>query len=215
LLGNLDLSDLDEKPMIAAARLERARQISSPDPLSVVPKALKPAFLATIAAGDRVIPAEIVRLPAPHLQASEPIPLVLRPGGRVQGPSAWSSAATRLLVDGWLARQPAVVNGSVRPVVLKLEPLPGSSTLSAGQPRTKAQRPKRSRSAGLRAKGRRAKAPSAAARPHRRQLRGSGSKPSGLTPSPLTPTKSFRLEGSPSSVGTPSAPADRLPPPTP
>lgn len=201
--------------MITAARLERASQIAAPDPLSVVPKALKSSFLATITEGERVIPAEIVRLPAPHLPTGEQIPVLLRPGGRAQGPSAWSSAATRMLVEGWLARQPAVVNGSVRPVVLKLEPLPGSSSLSAAQPKTKAQRPKRPRSPAPRAKGRRAKAPSAAARPQRRQLGGSGSKPSGLTPSPLTPTKSFRLEGSPSSVGTPSAPADRLPPPTP
>jgi hypothetical protein len=215
LLGNLDLSSLEEKPMITAARLERASQIASPDPLSVVPKALKSSFLATIAEGERVIPAEIVRLPAHHLQAGEQIPVLLRPGGRAQGPSAWSSAATRMLVEGWLARQPAVVNGSVRPVVLKLEPLPGSSSLSAAQPKTKAQRPKRPRSPAPRAKGRRAKAPSVAARPQRRQLGGSGSKPSGPTPSPLTPTTSIRLEGFPSSVGTPSAPADRLPPPTP
>jgi hypothetical protein len=195
LLGNVDLSSLEEKPMLTAARLERASQIASPDPLSVVPKALKPSFLATIVDGERVIPAEIVRLPAPHLQTSEQIPLLLRPGGRAQGPSAWSSAATRQLVDGWLARQPAVVNGSVRPVVLKLEPLPSSSTVPAGQPKTRPPRSKRPRST---------------ARAPQRHKRVRAAKPSRPTPSAPRPA-SVSLEGPPAPAATPTSQGVQVP----
>lgn len=209
LLGNLDLSSLEEKPMLTAARLERSRQMASPDPLSVVPKALKPRFLATIPKDERVIPAEIVRLPAPHLQAPEQIPLLLHPGGRAQGPTSLSSAATRQQVEGWLARQPAVANGSVRPVVLKLEPLPRSSTQAKGQPKTGASRSKAHRAQSLRAK-----TPRSVTRARRRQLGGNTSKPSGPSPSTLTPTL-IHLDDPHSSAGTPGPPADRLPPATP
>jgi hypothetical protein len=145
LLGNLDLSSLEEKTMLPAARLERARQIASPDPLSVVPKALKPAFVASIPKQTRVIPAEIVRLPAPHLQAPEQIPLLLHPGGRARGPSAYSSEATRQRIAGWLARQPVIANGTVRPVVLKLEPLAASKAHPVPRPSGPAHRAKAAR----------------------------------------------------------------------
>lgn len=145
LLGNLDLSSLAEKPMLTAARLERSRQLAAPDPLSVVPKALKPTFRATIPQGERVIPAEIVRLPAPHLQTTEQFPLLLLPNGRVQGPTTFRSAASQQRVESWLARQPAVASGSVRPVLLKLEPLAPASPLPAARTRHGDRRPPRVR----------------------------------------------------------------------
>ncbi|MEB3199943.1 MAG: hypothetical protein VKK62_05400 [Synechococcaceae cyanobacterium] len=123
LLGNLDLSSLDEKPMLPAARVERAVQVASPDPLSVVPRAWKAALASVIKAGERIIPAEIVRLPAPHLSAPEQIPVVLRSGAPADSPAAPPSASSRRLVQSWLQRQPSVARGSVRPVVLELEPI--------------------------------------------------------------------------------------------
>ena len=140
LLGPLDLSSLNERPMLPAARIERAHQLASPDPLSVVPKAWKQALASSIRSSDRVIPAEIVRLPAPHLSAPEQIPVILRHGARADSPAAPPSARSLSLLNNWVQRQPGVAKGSVRPVLLELEPLPaGAAPATASAARSRPQ----------------------------------------------------------------------------
>ena len=107
--------------MLPAARLERAGRLASSDPLSAVPARWKPLLSSGLRPRERVIPAEIIRLPAQHLSRPETMALLLRPGAVADSPTAAPSAASRQLIHAWLDRQPAIPNGSVRPVLLLLE----------------------------------------------------------------------------------------------
>jgi hypothetical protein len=120
--GPLTLASLHEKPMVPAARLEQTLRARSTDRLSAVPLHWRPTMEALVQGKNNVMPAEVVRVPAPHLQKPEEYPMAVQPDGVAETPVN-PSAPSRQALERWAERQSPTPQGTVRPVVVVLEPL--------------------------------------------------------------------------------------------
>jgi len=120
--GPLTLASLQEKPMVPAARLEQTLRARSADRLSAVPLHWRPTMEALIQGKHHVMPAEVVRLPAPHLKEPEVYPMAVQADGVAETPVN-PSAPSRQALERWAERQSPTPQGTVRPVVVVLEPL--------------------------------------------------------------------------------------------
>ena len=120
--GPLTLASLQEKPMVPAARLEQTLRARSADRLSAVPLHWRPTMEALVQGKNNVMPAEVVRLPAPHLKEPEEYPMAVQPDGVAETPVN-PSAPSRQTLERWAERQSPTPQGTVRPVVVVLEPL--------------------------------------------------------------------------------------------
>jgi hypothetical protein len=125
--GPLTLASLQEKPMVPAARLEQTLRARSADRLSAVPLHWRPTMEALIQGKNQVMPAEVVRLPAPHLKEPEEYPMAVQPDGVAETPVN-PSAPSRQTLERWAERQNPTPQGTVRPVVVVLEPLAAEQT---------------------------------------------------------------------------------------
>ena len=120
--GPLTLASLHEKPMVPAARIEQVLRSSSADQLAAVPRHWRPTMAALIQGNNQILPAEVVRIPVPHLQRPEEYPMVVQSDGVAQT-AATPSELSRQALERWAERQSPTPNGSVRPVMVVLEPL--------------------------------------------------------------------------------------------
>jgi hypothetical protein len=120
--GPLTLASLQEKPMVPAARLEQTLRARSTDRLSAVPLHWRPTMEALVQGKNNVMPAEVVRLPAHHLQKPEEYPMAVQPDGVAETPVN-PSPPSRQALERWAERQSPTPQGTVRPVVVVLEPL--------------------------------------------------------------------------------------------
>lgn len=120
--GPLGLESLKERPMVPAARLEQALRAQSSDRLEAVPLRWRPAMKALIKDAPRVLPAEVVRVPAPHLKAPEEYPMAVKSDG-IAETTVTPSPASKERLERWAERQTASPENSVRPVMVVLEPL--------------------------------------------------------------------------------------------
>jgi len=120
--GPLTLASLHEKPMVPAARIEQALRARSTDRLADVPLPWRPSLEVLIQGQQRVLPAEVVHLPAPHLQTPEAYPMAVQSDG-VAETAVTPSAPSRQALARWAERQSPTPQGSVRPVIVVLEPL--------------------------------------------------------------------------------------------
>ena len=125
--GPLTLASLQEKPMVPAARLEQTLRARSADRLSAVPLHWRPTMEALVQGKNNVMPAEVVRVPAPHLQEPEEYPMAVQPDGVAETPVN-PSAPSRQALERWAERQSPTPQGTVRPVVVVLEPLAAEPT---------------------------------------------------------------------------------------
>ena len=129
--GPLGLDSLKEKPMVPAARLEQALRARSADRLEVVPPHWRPAMRALLNGPERVLPAEVVRVPAFHLKAPEEYPMAVKPDG-VAETTVTPPSRSRETLERWAQRQPPSPEGSVRPVLVVLEPLAAEKEVAQG-----------------------------------------------------------------------------------
>ncbi|MEB3318853.1 MAG: hypothetical protein VKO39_12035 [Cyanobacteriota bacterium] len=120
--GPLGLESLREKPMVPAARLEQALRARSADRLEGVPPHWRPALRALVNGPERVLPAEVVRLPAPHVKSAEEYPMAVKPDGLAET-SVPPPTQSKQTLERWAERQTPTPAGSVRPVLVVLEPL--------------------------------------------------------------------------------------------
>ena len=124
--GPLSLESLQEKPMVPAARIEQALRARSADRLSAVPDHLRPTMETMIEGEKQVLPAEIVHLPAPHLQKPEEYPMAVQANGVAETPVT-PSELSRQALERWAQRQSPTPRGTVRPVTVVLQPLAAES----------------------------------------------------------------------------------------
>jgi hypothetical protein len=120
--GPLTLDSLQEKPMVPAARLEQVLGSRSGDRLSTLPRPWQAIMAALLQGNGQVLPLEVVRLPVPHLQAPEQYPMAVRDDGVARTPVTPSELSRQALAR-WAQRQRPTPKGSVRPVMVVLEPL--------------------------------------------------------------------------------------------
>jgi hypothetical protein len=120
--GPLTLASLHEKAMVPAARIEQVLRSSSADQLAAVPRHWRPTMAALIQGNNQILPAEVVRIPVPHLQRPEEYPMVVQSDGVAQTPVT-PSELSRQALERWAERQSPTPKGSVRPVMVVLEPL--------------------------------------------------------------------------------------------
>ena len=121
--GPLGLESLNEKPMVPAARLEQALRARSPNRLDAVPPLWRPAMQALLQGPDRVLPAEVVRVPAPHLQTPEEYPLVMKADG-IAETTVTPPRRSKETLERWARNATLPPSGSAKPLLLVLEPLP-------------------------------------------------------------------------------------------
>ncbi len=134
--GPLGLESLKEKAMVPAARLEQLLRARSADRLTAVPSHWRPAMRALLHGQEQVLPAEVVRLPAPHLHRAEEYPMALKPDG-VAETIVTPSPRSREALERWAERQAPNPEGSVRPVIVVLEPLGPEPETPGSDPRPK------------------------------------------------------------------------------
>ena len=121
--GPLGLESIGEKDMVPAARTEQALRALAADPLQVFPRHWRHELQGLLRSARRVLPGEMVRIPAPHRRTPEEIPLAVSARGRAETTVAPSSPTSFQKLEGWAQRQSALPNGTVRPVVVVLEPI--------------------------------------------------------------------------------------------
>ena len=120
--GPLTLASLHEKPMVPAARIEQALRARSADRLAAVPLHWRSTMEDLIQGQERVLPTEVVHLPVPPLMKSEAYPMVVKADGVAETPVVLSELSRQAL-ERWAERQSPTPQGSVRPVMVVLEPL--------------------------------------------------------------------------------------------
>lgn len=120
--GPLGLESLQERAMVPAARLEQALRARSPDRLDGVPPHWRPAMRALLHGPEQVLPAEVVRLPAPHLKTPEEYPLVVKADGLAET-TVTPPPRSKETMERWAQHLTASPAGSARPILVVLEPL--------------------------------------------------------------------------------------------
>jgi hypothetical protein len=131
--GPLGLESLREKPMVPAARVEQALRDSAADRLAVVPPQWRPAMQALLQGPERVLPAEVVRLPAPHLKDPEEYPLVVKSDG-IAETTVTPPPRSKATMERWAKNVEASPPGSARPILVVLEPLQADDPSIEHQP---------------------------------------------------------------------------------
>lgn len=121
--GPLGLESIGEKAMVPAARTELALRALAADPLQVFPRHWRHELRSLVRTALRVLPGEMVRIPAPHRRTPEEIPLAVSDRGRAETTIAPSSPTSFQKLEGWAQRQSALPSGTVWPVVVVLEPI--------------------------------------------------------------------------------------------
>jgi hypothetical protein len=131
--GELSLGNLNETTpsMVPAARIEKLQRESSPDPLSALPRHWRQDLEPLLSVKDQVMPAEVVRLPATHLRQAQTVPITLNGSGQVRSKVEGLPKDSLNLIGQWADRQAKVPEGSLRPVMVVLEP---ASQLDNEQP---------------------------------------------------------------------------------
>lgn len=120
--GPLGLESLQERAMVPAARLEQALRARSRDRLDTVPARWRPAMRALLHGPEEVLPAEVVRLPAPHLKTPEEYPLVVKADGMAET-NVTPPPRSKEMMERWAQHLKASPAGSARPILVVLEPL--------------------------------------------------------------------------------------------
>ena len=138
--GPLGLESLRETPMVPAARLEQALRDRAANRLEAVPPQWRPAMQALLNGPERVLPAEVVRLPAPHLKAPEEYPLVVKADG-IAETSVTPPPRSKETMERWAQKLKASPSGSARPILVVLEPLQADDQSSEHQPVTSVVEP--------------------------------------------------------------------------
>ena len=133
--GPLGLESLREKPMVPAARLEQVLRERATDRLEAVPPQWRPAMQALLNGPERVLPAEVVRLPAPHLLAPEEYPLVVKSDG-IAETTVTPPPRSKATMERWAKNVEASPPGSARPILVVLEPLQADDHSTEHQPVT-------------------------------------------------------------------------------
>lgn len=139
--GPLGLESIGEKEMVPAARTELALRALAADPLQVFPRHWRNELRGLVRTALRVLPGEMVRIPAPHRRTPEEIPLAVSARGRAETTVAPSSPTSFQKLEGWAQRQSALPSGTVRPVVVVLEPIELRQQPSGLLPSTTIPRP--------------------------------------------------------------------------
>ena len=121
--GPLGLEAINEKEMVPAARTERALRALSADPFLALPRHWRDEIKPLLGSAFKVLPADVVRIPAPHRRTPEEIPLALTPGGRAEAFVAPASPVSFQQLERWTERQSALPTGTVWPVLVVLEPI--------------------------------------------------------------------------------------------
>jgi hypothetical protein len=122
--GELSLSSLNETTtrMVPAARIEKLQREASPDPLSALPRHWRQDLQPLLSVREQVMPAEVVRLPANHLRQAQTVPITLNASGQVISSVEGLPQDSLNLIGQWADRQAKVPQGSLRPVMVVLEP---------------------------------------------------------------------------------------------
>jgi hypothetical protein len=121
--GPLGLESIGEKEMVPAARTERALRALAADPFLALPRHWRDEIKPLLGSAFKVLPAEIVHIPAPHRRTPEEIPLALTPDGRAEAFVAPASPVSFQQLERWTERQAALPTGTVWPVLVVLEPI--------------------------------------------------------------------------------------------
>jgi hypothetical protein len=108
--------------MVPAARIEQALRARSADRLAAVPLHWRATMEALIQGQQRVLPTEVFHLPVSHLMKAEDYPMVVKADGVAETPVILSELSRQAL-ERWAERQSPTPQGSVRPVMVVLEPL--------------------------------------------------------------------------------------------
>jgi hypothetical protein len=108
--------------MVPAARIEKALRAQAADRLEAAPRHWRPTLRALVQGQERVQPAEVVRVPAPHLSTPEEYPMAVQPDGIAETPVVPSPRSKETL-ERWAERQSPDPEGGIRPVVVVLEPM--------------------------------------------------------------------------------------------
>jgi hypothetical protein len=109
--------------MVPAARTQRALRALSADPFLALPRHWRDEIKPLLGSAFKVLPADVVRIPAPHRRTPEEIPLALTPGGRAAAFLAPASSISFQQLERWTERQAALPTGTVWPVLVVLEPI--------------------------------------------------------------------------------------------
>lgn len=140
--GPLGLESLEEKPMVPAARLEQTLRARATDRLEAVPSPWRPTMRALLKGSTQVQPAEVVRLPAPHLKTPEEYPLVMKADG-IAETTVTPPPRSKETMERWAQKLSLPPPGSTRPMLVVLEPIPAEeptaappSTSTSSQPET-------------------------------------------------------------------------------
>lgn len=135
--GPLSLNSLREKLMVPAARTEQAQREAAADRLKGLPLRWHRALRLLTLGSRQLLPAEVVRLPAPYLQQPEEIPLAMTGDGLAETTVRPSSPRSKLALERWAARQARVPDGQVRPVLVVLEPMTAAAPSRPAADRSK------------------------------------------------------------------------------
>lgn len=120
------------------ARQSRPIEVDTTDPL---PQRWAEHLRALIKSTPLVLPLEVVRVQSSDIQASRTIPLALWPDGSATTNVASPGQVGQQLAEAWVRQQPALIEGSVRPVLMVLEPQAGEAGASAAAERPVAEQP--------------------------------------------------------------------------
>jgi hypothetical protein len=108
--------------MVPAARIEQTLRAKAADRLEALPTKWRPTLRAMLTGPERVLPAEVVRVPAHHLSAPENYPMVVKSDGVAETPVT-PSPSSKATLERWVERQQQMPMGEVKPVLVVLEPL--------------------------------------------------------------------------------------------
>lgn len=145
--GPLGLESLREKLMVPSARSERAQHAAASDRFQALPLHWRQHLQWLTGTAKQILPAEVVRVPAPHLKRPEAIPLAVSRDGMADTTVQPSSAKTKQALERWAARQPRLADGQMRPVLVVLEPLDPVVPVDAAAATGKAREPRAGNSA--------------------------------------------------------------------
>jgi len=129
--GEINLSNLLDKPIPAAVRAERLGWQRSGDPLASLPPAWRqPLRQAIRSPAEALLPGRVVVIPVHQLKQPITVPLALRDNGEAETFTTPESPAARQVVEAWVGTQTKPQRGKVEAIVVQLEPLPETSAIS-------------------------------------------------------------------------------------
>lgn len=121
--GPITLSSLEEPPMPVAARAERLAQQRLSDPLAALPLHWRQVIRDQLPSGTKVSAVATVRLPAPGLDQSQEVPVLVDASGNGDALVAPRNAVVKRTIDQWAARQQPSRPGTVQVYLVAAEPV--------------------------------------------------------------------------------------------